>query len=610
HSRAVVAEILRQLDTSLCWRPVPLCVRIATSSVAQLQPHDQNMVIVKILTFLADGALSEPLFLRALPHNKPLPAVATAAVDAVGRDNSNENNHGDDDDDDDDSSIGRRRTCLIRILEHLFCEPHVLVGVSAMEALSVLVAILVESAVDEDPARPDQAMLAAALRAASGASRNASPDAASQPDEMTNNYHLLAAIGGLARHQYYAGQLLDMVSFLVLQMALGADPPAEPRSAATRGRLEWLLRALYVTLRVSQPESAAAADSALTLDAIAPLFTLLLDESPACRALAVDCIAEALHHIRPQAHRTETVQAMYAKLAAVLRDTHDCPPQHQPAGYAGAASVLCALLGVLEASGVAHTLALVRDAAPKHASGLWVTLLATVWAEAAAQRGSSGLASLTASVAADARREGLWEEAIADAAQLRTAGTSSDQAAAGDRPAAGVAAASGLAERLGCAPVAALLGTDAAPVLSAADAAAVDRVLCDAGGTRADSPCPPTAADQAKDIRARVSVDWEMQIRHDAVAAPHVSVDQLRATLWSGLALHAGDRSPPAAASLRAGHAQDALDAVAGRSAGRDGDRRWAPDAPPQPVPDEVRRLLDSIGGDVASGLERAGPIA
>ncbi|KAJ2707779.1 plasma membrane localization protein, partial [Coemansia spiralis] len=201
HSRVVVAEILWQLDRNLHWRPVPLCVRIAATAVTQLQPHDQNMVIVEILAFLADGTFSEPLLLRSLPHDKAKPTAAVITDE--------------DDGDGDNSTSRRRRTCLIRILEHLFCKPYVLVGVSVMEALSVLAAVLVESAADEDPARPDQAMLAAALHTASDAGRNASPDLAPQLGETTtDNYHILAAIGGLARHQYYTGQLLDMARFL------------------------------------------------------------------------------------------------------------------------------------------------------------------------------------------------------------------------------------------------------------------------------------------------------------------------------------------------------------------------------------------------------------
>ncbi|KAJ1733159.1 plasma membrane localization protein [Coemansia biformis] len=610
HSRVIVAEIFRQLDHGLAWRPVSLCVRIVATAVAQLQPHDQNMVIVETLAFLTNGAFSSPLYLRTLSHDALPPPDALPSSDGEREREP--------------SAAARRRTCLIRILERLFCKPHVLVGVSVMEALSVLVAVLLESAAGESPARPDQAMFAAALRAASGPDDGASPGGEPPADGMTDDYHLLAAISGLARHQYYAGQLPDMAGFLVSQMTLGAERGAERR--ATR-RLVWQLQALYAVLRASQAGPPAA--GTLPLDTLAPLFTLLLHENPDCRLMAADCIAEALRRAQPAVSRTDLVRAIYGKLGAVLRDTHESPMARQPAGYAGAASILCALHGVLEPAGPAHTLALVRDFAPERATGAWATFLATVWADAARRRRNSSLGSLVTAVAADARDQGLWEDAIEGAAQrrVRVAEIGSQPTAAGHRPSA-AAAVDTLVERLGSGSIAELLGLEAAaPTSLDADAAAMDRVLGDAGGPGIDAVSPPTAADQVKDTRARVSVDWEVQVQRDSGAAAHVSVDRLRAALRSGLVVHAGVRSPAAAAaaSPSAGHSRDVLGTVAQNGMTSDSDscgdvgalgsggegvwpRHRSPGALHPPVPDEVRALLDSIGGDGSGGSTGPAP--
>ncbi|KAJ2780330.1 plasma membrane localization protein [Coemansia javaensis] len=604
HSRVIVAEVFRHLDRTMGWQPVPLCVRVVAAVVAQLQPQDQNMVIVGILSLLTDGVFSPlPYPPGLLPRDESLAAAGGSGSD---------------------SDAASRRACIIRTVEHLFCRPYVLVGVSVMEALSVMVSVLLESVAGRRGGRPDQGMLAGALRAAAAAAAAATV-VDDMPDGLSDDYHLLAAIGGLAKHQYYSEQLADMAAYLVAQMALAdASRRADPR-------LPWLLQALYVVLRTGRACLPGGGGGAVPLPTLAPLFTLL---APAglngggggggadCRLLAGDCIAEGLRCAAPppppppppppQSPPARLVAAVYAKLGEALRAAHGAAaPRDRTAGHAAAAAALCALLGALGTAAAVHTLALVRGAAPARATGAWVTLLAAVWAAAAARRRprADRLASLAAAVAADARAQGLWESAVEHAALQRTRVAEPEpepelepepEAAREPAPGAGADAADALAERLNSSSVAELLGLSGRAPASPPPAGAedVDHVLCSAGGGGGARRAQRVeAADQVKGIRARVSADWDTHIRPDALAAPAVSVDRLRAALRSGLA------AQPSADRARRHRLSDA--SSRSRDSGSCSGGGGGEGACLAPVGDDVRALLDSIG-DSGVGLAAA----
>ncbi|KAJ2365687.1 plasma membrane localization protein [Coemansia sp. RSA 2610] len=631
HAHIVVSEIFRHLDSGLEWQPVSRCVRIVTAVVGQLQPQDQNMVIVETLALLTDGTFStSPLYLERTD------AAAASKQPASADDACRER------------KASSRRACVIRILERLFCKPYVLVGISVMEALNVLVTYLLESVDSTQLAGPDQAMFAAALSTATSDddgrgdgedTEPAVPDAGGasgstvHPDHMSDYYHLLAAIGGLAKHQYYGDQLSDMAAYLVSQMRLaGAEA-----SAATERQL-WLLQALYIVLRANRLSTAAAAPSqeplALPLAAAAPLFTLLAHESADCCALAADCICEALRSTafagadrgRALPADPELVAAAYSKLGQALRSMHTQPQQFQAAGYAGTAAIACELLRTLGTRGVPPTLALVDGCAPDAGAGAWLTLLAMVWAQVAAQHLNSDLETHVSRVAGKARAHGLWERRIEHVClqRLRAAevgGSASPSLAslpAGDTAEAGqgVAAAGQLLDQLHSSVVLGLLGPRVAASYSGGAAAAVpdsdaaDQVLCQAGC--AGAGCARNAVDQVKDIRARVSVDWDVHVRRDSIVAPHINVEQLRAALRDGLAVHAaeGDRGPAplrTSATGAAAHSRDVIDTLAPASDSDDSDAGAGARAPPMPA--EVRDLLDSID-DVGDAHAAGRPLA
>ncbi|KAJ1903743.1 hypothetical protein LPJ81_002899 [Coemansia sp. IMI 209127] len=120
----------------------------------------------------------------------------------------------------DERKEANRRMCIICILERLFCQPHVLVGISVMDVLNVLVTFLLESVVDKRLVSSDSRIFSAILDAAStGNEFDISSEQVLQ-ETPANYYHLLAAIGGLARHHYYNSQMTDMVVYLVQQMQL------------------------------------------------------------------------------------------------------------------------------------------------------------------------------------------------------------------------------------------------------------------------------------------------------------------------------------------------------------------------------------------------------
>ncbi|KAJ2132673.1 plasma membrane localization protein [Coemansia sp. RSA 921] len=648
HSRIIVAEIFRYLDNGLKWQPVSLCVHVVIAVVGQLQPQDQNMVIVETLAFLTDGAFSSQLYLDSVAREDSNTSIAaTAPTDKDG------SRH--------ERKISNRRACIIRILERLFCKPYVLVGISVMEALNVLVTYLLESVGSKQLASPDQDMLSAALQIATARS---GPDDSIKytdsvgesgslvhPGQMSDFYHLLAAIGGLAKHQYYNDQLLDMVNYLVSQMQL-----TNTEQPSSGDRLVWLLQALYIVLRTSRLSTTGGQEPlVLSLEAYAPLFTLLSHDSTDCRVLAADCIAEALQSntISGSSHNwnltpsAELIDAVYYKLSESLKEAHTMSQRHLVVGYAGTATILRGLLKTQGTGSVEHTLVLVDGCGPASTTGAWTTLLAMVWAQVASLHKDTSLETHVGKLIAEARDLGLWEHAIEHVClqRLRVAeigdGESpslsslpTEDTAAPTDSIQDMDAANALLQRLSSSAVLELLGpeavaryTDIYGKNTVVDDKTAERVLCKSSGTNTNAVSLLNAVDQVKDIRARVSVDWEAQVRRDSIVAPHINVEQLRAALRDGLALH-GDRvssqteagttqrqtaSMGAVAALQS---RDVLDTIAQSGMYSDSDdesdvylggnnERGRSDKPA--IPAEVRDLLDSIDDFGASPLETQG---
>ncbi|KAJ2124909.1 plasma membrane localization protein [Coemansia sp. RSA 720] len=648
HSRIIVAEIFRYLDTGLKWQPVSLCVHIVIAVVGQLQPQDQNMVIVETLAFLTDGAFSSQLYLDSVAREDSNSSIAATAP--ADKDNTRH-----------ERKISNRRACIIRILERLFCKPYVLVGISVMEALNVLVTFLLESVGSKQLASPDQDMLSAALQIATAHTSTEDSvkytDSAGSPvhqSQISDFYHLLAAIGGLAKHQYYNDQLSDMVSYLVSQMQL-----TNTEQPSSGDRLTWLLQALYIVLRTSRLRTSAGQEPlVLPLEAYTPLFTLLSHDNMDCRVLSADCIAEALQsnttpgssHNWNLTPSVELIDAVYYKLSDSLKEAHTMSQRHLVAGYAGTATILCGLLKTQGTGSIGHTLALVDGGGPASTTGAWTTLLAMVWAQVASLHVDSSLEAHVGQLTAEARDLGLWEHAIEHVClqRLRVAEIGCGESPSlSSLPTEGTAAptdsiqdmdaANALLQRLSSGALLELLGpeasaqyTDNAANNTVVDSKTAERVLCKSSSINAGAVSLLNAVDQVKDIRARVSVDWEAQVRRDSIVAPHINVEQLRAALRDGLAMH-GDRvgsqvepgatqrqmaSMGAATTASALQSRDVLDTIAQSGMYSDSDddsdmyfgtnnERGRPDKPAMPA--EVRDLLDSIDDFGASPLETQG---
>ncbi|PIA17489.1 hypothetical protein COEREDRAFT_86111 [Coemansia reversa NRRL 1564] len=613
HSRAVVAEILKCLETGLEWQPIQHCVHIVLVTVAQLQPQDQNMVIVETLSFLTRDAPS--LWLH--PDSTPPPDAAA------------------------ERRIASRQACVIRILERLFCKPYVLVGISVMEALNVLAAFMLETTTTQRSPSHDDRMFSAALETA------INPVESSQQTHMSDYYHLLAAIGGLAKHQYYHDQLSDMVEYIVAQMRL-SDVNRNSEPPEHSARLLVLLQALYIVLHTSRRSTSTSQKSfALPLETYAPLFTLLPHPRLDICLLAVDCVAEALR-IRTAARDgidvltcTDLTDAAYQKIGQLVVGAHEYSQQHRVACYASASAILCELLQARGAAGIQLTLAIFNVCAPASVNGAWATLLAVVWTKAACVCHSSSLESLVDAVAADVKSCGLWDPTIEHvcyqkrrALEVYVHGLSPSSvklALTASKSSENVAEA--FAKQLSGESVTELLGSEFAlrakgngPVQILREppievAAAADRILC-GDGESAANPIPMTAEDQVKGIRARVSVDWEMQVRRDSIVAPDIDVDQLRAALRSGLAMYAREcdsdssnsatvaprherayhRRPSSVGlnALDAANSRDVLETLAQSDLDNDSEDELVDTGGrgEHRISDEVRDLLDSIGGN------------
>ncbi|KAJ1736815.1 hypothetical protein LPJ72_001057 [Coemansia sp. Benny D160-2] len=114
------------------------------------------------------------------------------------------------------------RTCISRILERLFCQPHVLVGISVMDVLNVLVTFLIESVAGKRIVVPDSSVFSAVLKAMLAGNEFDIGREFETSNIPSDYYYLLAAIGGLARHHYYSNQVADMIEYLVQRMQLPA----------------------------------------------------------------------------------------------------------------------------------------------------------------------------------------------------------------------------------------------------------------------------------------------------------------------------------------------------------------------------------------------------
>ncbi|KAJ2348603.1 plasma membrane localization protein [Coemansia sp. RSA 2671] len=596
HSRAIVAEIFKYLDSAQLWQPVDLCVYVVTSVIGQLQSQDQNMVIVETLALLADGTLSS----HASMGDSKEHAVALAQSSSS-------------------TKVASRRACIIRILENLFCQPYILVGISVMEALGVLVAFLLQFVEDEPLLKPDHSLFAATLAAVSTTTELGDTASAAQSKTLdqagpvSDHYHLLAAIGGLAKHQYYSDQLGDMAGYLVSQLRL--DAPAIGNVDQGYERQIWLLQALSMILHNSyRGRLGLRPTSTLPLEAFASLFTLITHDRTDLSAQAADCIIDILRHNQRggsaaestwvSLQRLELDVPLCQKLGGSLSHSHKRGLAHRSAGYAAAAAILRELLTPPCTASVQHALALVDEYSPEHCDAAWVTFLAMIWSHVARAHANSRLEAHVQESIDEAKRTGCWDSVVESVClnSTRVATIYTKDGQGSESP----AGAKLVADRLSSSAVIPLLGarlyssqSEVAAKLRRSDSGSVDRALFGAGDHAVGALSPPKAIDQIKHARARVSVDWETQGRRDSTTVPQISIGHLRAALRDGLAMYSSDRAASTdhsdyAANGNGAHQSEkpvcepqqphALAAASGRM-----------DAYGHPVSSEVCDLLDSI---------------
>ncbi|KAI8322570.1 hypothetical protein GQ54DRAFT_143959 [Martensiomyces pterosporus] len=588
HSHVIVAEVFKYLDDGLQWQPIPLCVHVVTAVISQLQPQDQNMVIVETLAFLTDGTHSSQLYLDGSNMLSKMDTRSTA--NSTGRDKGTA----------DARKNSRRRSCVIRILESLFCRPYILVGISVMEALNVLVTFLLESVADGRPLKPNDAMFESILSTANTCPHgHADAGSAGDAEILSDYYHLLAAVGGLASHQYYSEQLSDMVGYLVSQMGLGS--PGDGSSAEHEMRNErnmWLLQSLYVVVINSKPE-------------------------------ASDCIIETLRRNNEggtsftwlPTWSTELISAVYKKLDDALSRCHDSKgAAARSAAYSAVAAILCELLRSQRTDAAQCTLGVLRDHAELPAEKPCVSFLAVVWSEVGRLHASPELNSYVGAVVDEAKAANCWDASVDDACNSKTrimaiaAKPASSAEAAGSSAAAVTEAASSLLTKLSYSSAAPLLGSELGPPYAdskpqdTVTAPSVDHVLRSTSSLRNKEAGAQKAVEQVKDIRARVSIDWEAQSKRDSLAVSQVNLDQLRAALRDGLVMRTGEQADSAERSVGSHesgsgqrHALEIDNAVQQSSAPSAGAGQL--DAYGHPIPDEVRDLLNSIDDVTASSL-------
>ncbi|KAJ2725835.1 plasma membrane localization protein [Coemansia sp. Benny D115] len=593
HSRVIVSEIFGFLDTRLQWQPTSLCVSIVAAAIGRLQTQDQNMVVIETLAFLTteDPAGSQQLYLDAakVRENSVL-SVIDIQADAAG------------------GKAADRRACVIRILERMFCQPYVLVGISVMEALNVLVTFLLESVTTRSShaiMHPDYAMLVNAFEEATGsASKESLIDSAEsvQAKQLADYYHLLAAIGGLATHQYYTSQLSDMAGYLISRMRLAETGESEALLASR----EWLLQALHMVLRCTSKADAAKhtlqqqqqqqqqslqkhvlqqqqqQPSALPLATFSPLFALVSTDNWELHAQAVDCIVEILRHNArseappswPDTCAPGLVDAIYQKLVQYLQHIHG-QAGARSAEYAAVAVMLREIAALQGSSAIQDVVWVLDRGAPaaQQENNGWLTVLAMVWTRVARLDPNVSLGRHVESAIQDAQAVRCWDSAIEEAClqdvpimsmqQTSKVIVENDSACSSDtvedaslivrmREVARRLSVKVALENLGPVVLAKYADTRAERARTASNESpeAVDHVLVGAAepnDTAFAYPVTdvqlPSASDQVNDIRARVSMDWEKNDAHHkaSVSTPTVNLDQLRAALRDGLAMRSSD---------------------------------------------------------------------
>lgn len=584
HSRAIVSQIFKYLDTSLKWQPVALCVTIVTMVIGQLQPQDQNMVVVETLAFLTGGtSSSSQLYLENIPRTgTSLMLEGITQGSSLSEDAAAE-----------DVKATSRRACIIRILENLFSQPpYVLVGISVMEALNILVSFLLESVASESNLqRSDYRLFSTFLKRCSLSSNKSTVAEDGQPGTLADYYHLLSAIGGLAKHQYYTEQLPDILRFLVAQMNLGCDASTQQDCSVEVGqeRQLWLLQTLSIVMQSnryrkgqfdsrSTKRSTSGSTVSLAPGVFAPLFVLLSHERTDIRLQAADCVIDIFHHNANHLSQTDALSnsislrwgtelatAMYKKLSMSLKQNQ------QLASYAAAAGILHGLVTLLFNRSTAEcTLAVIDKCSPQNPSMYWLTLKIMVVSRMVEMGADSNtdLEKLVQEANKEAERAGVWAAEISEACRCneRVAAlallSESDQGSQSKE----ASIIESIGAKLDSKEILALLfsqgqeTTDDSQLDTVVESEfIVDRILCNAGaadtrgGNSVLEPLSAVSQTSSGNDRSRISIDWEdglldtldkeqdskMEEDH---SPQQIKVEHLRSVLRNGLRMNSNDR--------------------------------------------------------------------
>ncbi|KAJ2748173.1 plasma membrane localization protein, partial [Coemansia sp. BCRC 34490] len=574
HSHVIVAEIFKRLDQGLQWQPAPLCVQIVTDVIGNLQSQDRNMVIVEILGLLTNGMHASNLYAGGTLNNSTSSFKGLGSAVLRQTDGPPETQAAD------SSKEANMRTCISRILERLFCQPHVLVGISVMDVLNVLVTFLIESVAGKRIVVPDSSVFSAVLKAMLAGNEFDIGREFETSNVPSDYYYLLAAIGGLARHHYYSNQVADMIEYLVQRMQLKWSGSSE-RDVQNRHsiRQHWLVQVLYIVLvNCKAAQESPTSAFMLPFRTFAPVFTLMSHENQALRIQAADCVILILQHNHANganqesndSWQPEVVEAVYRKLGGLLRQEHQSDASlASTAGYAAIAGVLYGLLCAQRSHAIKHTLVLVDSCAPINMNEAWITTLGMICKQAARLSTNDSAAEANVSATIEkARNSGVWSSEIEDVCMNRLPAislyiNSTDEKAAKEAASASVnnvANTDGgdiafFQKALGPASIMDMFGADVAAQYEElrskqgsigegyweSDSESIDRMLCNPGEDSAPAREMQNSVSQVNDIRARVSVDWETQMRRDSILAPHVNIDQLRMALHDGLSVHSSE---------------------------------------------------------------------
>ncbi|KAJ2610436.1 hypothetical protein EV177_003972 [Coemansia sp. RSA 1804] len=558
----------------------------------------------------------------------------------------------------DSSKEANMRTCISRILERLFCQPHVLVGISVMDVLNVLVTFLIESVTGKRIVVPDSSVFSAVLKAVLIGNEFDIGREFETSNVSSDYYYLLAAIGGLARHHYYSNQVADMIEYLVQRMQLKWSGLSERDDQNRHSiRQHWLVQVLYIVLvNCKAAQESPTSAFMLPIRTFAPVFTLMSHENQALRIQAADCVILILQHNQANganqgsndSWQPEVVEAVYRKLGGLLRQVHQADSSlASTAGYAAIAGVLYGLLCAQRIHAIKHTLVLVDSCAPVNMNEAWITTLGMICKQAARLSTNDSAAEANVSATIEkARNSGVWSSEIEDVCMNRLPAISLYINSTGEKAAKEAASASVnnvantdggdiafFQKALGPASIMDMLEADVAAQYEElrskqgsigegyweSDSESVNRMLCNPGEDSAPAREMQNSVSQVNDIRARVSVDWETQMRRDSILAPHVNIDQLRMALHDGLSVHSSEHL--ASISVNENRARivprsnisessvyypygSVVDAGTARSTSKKsvpkGDYSGEEDLDMygRPLPEDVRDLLDSIDND------------